>query len=213
IDLVTTFSESQSSAGLWGLLLNAGYVTIEKKIKFNRFKLRIPNEEVKSEFQKIVAEYIRVNENALEELFEALNEKNIDEFIRIYEDIICNCTSSFDAADKENSYHMLMLGMSIYLEPRFNVESNRERGKGRSDIFIYAKHEGDLNVIIEFKYEKKKEKNDNKLLTEKAKEALKQIKDNKYYSDMNGEVLILGIAHNVKNVVILHEFVQNESKF
>jgi hypothetical protein len=119
--------------------------------------------------------------------------------------IIKNNTSFFDASDKENSYHMLMLGMSIYLEPYYRVEPNREEGDGRTDISIFANRKDDINVIIEFKYEEEKEKNGNTLLKAKAKEALDQIKDNTYYSRMEGDILLIGIAHTLKKVEVEYE--------
>nr|MCR5608370.1 PD-(D/E)XK nuclease domain-containing protein [Lachnospiraceae bacterium] len=209
IELRITFQEKQTSSTLWGLLLNAGYITVQKSLGNGDYKIRIPNEEVKSEFKSIVAEYTRIGESTLKDLFRSLQYKDMNEFMDIYEDIILNCTSCFDDKDMENSYHMLMLGMSIFLEPDFRVESNRERGKGRSDISIYAKNEGDINVIIEYKFEKT---DNNKILENKAKEAIQQIHDNKYYSNMNGEVLLIGIAHSIKDFAMEHEIIETKSR-
>ena len=93
----------------------------------------------------------------------------------------------------------------MYLEPYFRVESNREEGDGRTDISIFANRKDDINVIIEFKYEEEKEKNGNTLLKAKAKEALDQIKDNTYYSRMEGDILLIGIAHTLKKVEVAYE--------
>ncbi|MCR5609459.1 MAG: ATP-binding protein [Lachnospiraceae bacterium] len=209
IDLRITFQEKQTSSTLWGLLLNAGYITVQKNLGDGDYRIRIPNEEVKKEFKSIVAEYTRIGESTLKDLFRALQDKDMKEFMNVYEDIIFNCTSCFDDRDMENSYHMLMLGMSIFLEPDFRVESNRERGKERSDISIYAKNDRDINVIIEYKFEKTDNYN---ILENKAKEALQQIHDNKYYSSMNGEVLLIGIAHSIKDFAMEHEIIETKSR-
>ena len=95
----------------------------------------------------------------------------------------------------------------MFLEPDFKVESNNETGKGRADISVYALRENDLNVIMEFKYIDSDADDNKKELLSKADEALKQIKDKEYYAKMKGEVLMLGIAHDKKEVEIKHEVI------
>jgi len=73
ISLNTTFSKKYSDSGLWGLFLNAGYITAEKKIRNNRYKVRIPNAEVRTEFKEIVADYINVKAETLDSLHEVIN--------------------------------------------------------------------------------------------------------------------------------------------
>jgi len=208
IDLITTFDDKQTTSRLWGLLLNAGYITVEEFIKNGRYKIKIPNEEVRTAFKKIVAEVIDTPTSILDELFEALQARQMDRFAYIYKDILMRCTSYFDAKSKENSYHMLMLGMAAYLVPRFKVESNKERGTGRPDIAIYKKRCDDLNVIIEYKHDDDGNvENKSNHLIKDAKEALEQIKEKKYYTDMDGEVMLIGIAHNKKEAEVLYELV------
>ncbi len=208
IDLIATFDDRQTTSRLWGLLLNAGYITVDKFIKTGRYKIKIPNEEVRTAFKKIVAEIIDTPSSILDDMFEALQVKEMDRFAYFYKDILMSCTSYFDAKSKENSYHMLMLGMAAYLVPRFKVESNKERGTGRPDIAIYKKRPDDLNVIIEYKHDEEGnvENNSSNLLTD-AKEALQQIKEKKYYTDMEGEVMLIGIAHNKKEAEVLYELI------
>ena len=204
VDFATTFNEEQSAQTLWGLLINAGDVTVDEIISQSRFVIRIPNEEVKFEFKRVVANnYTKIGENLLEGMFRSLLNINIEDFISTYKDIVLRCTSYYDAVLKENSYHMLMLGMSIYLEPRYQVESNIENGTGRSDVTITATKENDMNVVIEFKYLE----DENDSLKDEADGALKQIHDNKYYCKMKGKVLLLGVAHNKKQVEIVSDVI------
>jgi len=208
IDMNTTFAESQTTYTLWGLLLNAGYITVKEVETDGSFKICIPNDEVRSEFKKIVAEYTKIGINSLKAMFRALENKRMSEFAKVYKKIVMSCTSYFDANSKENSYHMLMLGMAAYLVPRFKVESNKERGTGRPDIAIYKKRHDDLNVIIEYKHDEEGNvENNSKHLFKDAKEALEQIKEKKYYTDMDGEVMLIGIAHDKKEVEVLYELI------
>lgn len=56
ITLETSFIELKNNSTLWGLLVNSGYITIVERLGNEFMKIRIPNDEVNSEFQKIVAE-------------------------------------------------------------------------------------------------------------------------------------------------------------
>ncbi|MEG1669392.1 AAA family ATPase, partial [Chryseobacterium sp.] len=173
----TSFFELKDTSTLWGLLLSSGYITLTNdKADFDRLQrtVKIPNREVKQEFRTIVAQYAKINESSLEEMFDALLYlKDIEKFKKVYKKIILNNTSFHDA--RENAYHMLFLGMCIYLDGYYVVKSNIEAGKGRSDIYLKAKTNEYPNLIIEFKYGEDLEK--------LALEAIKQIQDKQYYAD------------------------------
>lgn len=57
IDPRTSFWELNSTETLWGLLLNAGYVTVRTSKEGLTSTIAIPNHEVKTEFQEIVGDY------------------------------------------------------------------------------------------------------------------------------------------------------------
>ena len=56
ITLDTSFAERASSYSLWGLLVNAGYMTVTKWVDAETCIVKIPNGEVMSEFQTLIAE-------------------------------------------------------------------------------------------------------------------------------------------------------------
>ena len=199
IDFVTTFQERPNVKSLWGLLVNAGYVTVNKEISKGKYEVRIPNEEVNQAFKEVVALYIDVEETTLADLFDAMLDVDMEEFESKYQDIILENTSFYDASQKENSYHMLILGMCVYLKDRFEISSNIESGIGRADIILEPKYETDMNIILEFKSE------ENVNLETSANKALKQIEDKKYYSGMKGDVLMIGIAHKGKECMVKHK--------
>jgi len=161
-------------------------------------KVRIPNDEVKSEFQKIVAEQANIQNDDLKEMLNYLLHMEMDGFLSIYRKIVLSCTSYFDA--KENAYHMLFLGMCITLRGMYRITSNIESGYGRSDITMEALSENRFHVIIEFKQGEDTDR--------LKKEALDQIIENKYYAGLTGQVLLIGIAHNVKHCELEYRVIQ-----
>jgi hypothetical protein len=193
-DLSCSFLELKHNDPLWGLLINAGYITVVERINELFVKVCIPNGEVRSEFLKIVADRANVQSMDLQKMFQYLFNKDIDGFIDIYRELVICCTSYFDI--KENAYHMLFLGMCISLNGLYKVTSNVEAGHGRSDIRLEALAEGRPHIIIEFKLGENLD-----ILKE---EALGQILDKEYYAGLKGEVLCVGIAHSGKRCEVAY---------
>lgn len=198
ITLDTSFVERESNYSLWGLLVNAGYLTVTKWVDAKSAVVRIPNDEVMAEFQVLVSEIAGIEGLDLQQMFEALLKKDMERFINIYRTIVISCTNYMDA--KENAYHMLFLGMCITLRGTYKVTSNIEAGYGRSDITLQALFPGNINVIIEFKQGENIE-----VLKE---EALKQILDNQYYTGLTGPVLCIGLAHDKKKCDVAYEIIE-----
>lgn len=197
ITLDTSFAERASSYSMWGLLVNAGYLTVTEWVDAETSIVRIPNGEVMSEFQTLIAEMSGIERLDLQQMFACLMNKDMEGFLRLYREIVINCTSYMDA--KENAYHMLFLGMCITLRGSYKVTSNLEAGYGRSDITLQALLPKNLSVIIEFKQGEN---------IEKLKEdALQQILDNQYYTGLSGEVLCVGVAHDKKRCDIAHQII------
>lgn len=149
VNLETSFIELRDTQSLWGLLVNSGYVTVTGDYDSMLMKMRVPNDEVKSELQKIVAEQAHISDDSLREMFRYLQDGDMEHFMSVYREIVLSCTSYFDA--KENAYHMLFLGMCISLRRLYKVTSNLETGLGRSDILLEALCQGMSHILIEFK--------------------------------------------------------------
>ena len=86
---------------------------------------------------------------------------------------------------------MMMLGMCTFLRRDYDVRSNRESGSGRGDILLYAKKPSIPNLVLEFKYTKDHSKD----LEELATDAVRQIKEKNDCADMQGETVLIGLAH------------------
>lgn len=195
--LDTSFAERGSLYSLWGLLVNAGYLTVTEWINADSCVVRIPNHEVLSEFQALVTELSGIDRLDLQRMFRYLLDQDMEGFLSIYKEIVISCTSYMDA--KENAYHMLFLGMCITLRGAYQVTSNLEAGYGRSDITLRSLSPKYINVIVEFKQGER--------IDQLKEEALKQILDNQYYTGLSGEVLCVGIAHDKKQCGIVYKVI------
>ena len=200
VQMETSFFEASSTESLWGLFVNAGYLTIEKMIEETDgyCTIRIPNQEVQKEFKTLTSYHLKVTENELSRMFQSLIYGKEKVFKQKYKDIIMELPSYHDLKD-ENNYHMMMLGMSAYLKNEYEIKSNRESGKGRSDIILKAKKEMIPSYIMEFKYTKE----ENRELIGLAKEAIEQIESNCYGRGIEGKVIYIGLAHRKKDCEII----------
>ena len=200
VRMETSFFEVSSTESLWGLFVNAGYLTIEKVIsaRDGRYVLRIPNEEVQQEFRDLTASYLNVSESNLSAMFNGLRYEERERFAESYADMLLSLPSYHDLKD-ENSYHVLFLGMCAWLSNEYDIISNREEGKGRCDIILKAKKESLPSYVLEFKYLKEA---DTERLEESAKEAVMQIKEKRYDAELQGRAILIGLAHAGKEVSI-----------
>ena len=200
VRMETSFFEVSSTDSLWGLFVNAGYLTIERVISafHGRYVLRIPDQEVQQEFQDLTASYLNVSESYLSVMFDGLRYEERQQFECSYADMLLSLPSYHDLKD-ENSYHVLFLGMCAWLRNEYDIISNREEGKGRCDIILKAKKEGLASYVLEFKYLKEA---DAERLEESAKEAVMQIKEKHYDAELQGRTILIGLAHAGKEVSI-----------
>lgn len=198
VKMDTSFFEVNNTENLWGLLVNAGYLTLHKTISIqdSLYIIKIPNQEVQLEFRKLTAYHLKATETDLTVLFNSLKRCKKEDFEDRYRKILLTLPSYRDLKD-ENSYHMMLLGMCAWLSNEYEVISNREVGKGRCDIILKSK-KNQISYILEFKYT-----NDSSVdLKQLAKSAIDQIDSRRYDSELSGTVIRIGLAHYQKNVEI-----------
>lgn len=198
VKMDTSFFEVNNTENLWGLLVNAGYLTLHKTISIqdSLYIIKIPNQEVQLEFRKLTAYHLKATETDLTVLFNSLKRCKKEDFEDRYRKILLTLPSYHDLKD-ENSYHMMLLGMCAWLSNEYEVISNREVGKGRCDIILKSK-KNQISYILEFKYT-----NDSSVdLKQLAKSAIDQIDSRRYDSELSGTVIRIGLAHYQKNVEI-----------
>jgi len=200
IMLEASFLELANRYTLWGLFVNSGYLTVVEKHSKRTMTVRIPNDEVKTEFQDLVASYTKLPNESLNVMLDALMEQDMDKFFKIYQELVLIYTSFFDA--KENAYHMLFLGMAVSLGGMYKITSNMEAGHGRSDIVMESKKNIRPHMIIEFKQGEDVQK--------LKEEALQQIMEKKYYAGLTGKILCIGLAHDKKSCELVYEMIEND---
>lgn len=205
VSMQTSFFEEANNSTLWGLFVNAGYLTVTKEINLlkGKYRIEIPNEEVKQEFIKLAEYQLGLSSGTLDTVTESLVNEDQETFLENYQEILM--IPSYHDLEKENSYHMMMLGMCLCLNKDYEIISNRKVGKGRDDLILKAKDEKRTSFVLEFKYLKEDKKALEEALDELSNKAIQQIKENKYDYGLKGKVIYIGLAHHGKNVSVKWE--------
>ena len=196
----------KDASALYTLLLTTGYLTIESAspTTYNRYFLRIPNEEIKQVYSQEILNTVAVgaDRNTFDTLFDALFSGQEKDFEDRLQQILLRFASTYDTANKESFYHGFMLGISaLFLDKQYIIESNRESGYGRFDIAIFPKDTQKAGVILEFKAADRTES-----LEEQADESLRQIQDRQYEVEFAKQEIVsvwkYGIAFCGKQVCV-----------
>jgi len=191
---------------VWELLLFSGYLTIDEKIGEdyeNVYTLRLPNREVKEFFKQ---KFIDINfgESLFRNTMESLKKNKIEDFEKYLQNILLRSTS-FNDIKNEDFYHGLILGMSLFLDKDYYVNSNKESGLGRYDIIIEPKNKNSRGFILEFKVVKEEED-----LNKVSKEAIEQIINKKYDTQLKErgikDITLVGIASFKKLLKVSYKY-------
>lgn len=165
---------------LWSVLFTTGYLTQQGRTDDDRYRLAIPNKEIRNLFIKKVREWFRdASKNdgkALEEFCNAFIQKNSQKIEQLFGDYLWNTISIRDTAvakeKKENFYHGILLGLLGY-KSNWIIKSNAESGTGDSDILIEAP-DNRTGIVIELKYA------ENGNMDKACLDAIKQIEEKDY---------------------------------
>ena len=201
VNYEASFYEIKNTSSLWGLFVNAGYLTTKTTLDAleGRYVLRIPNKEIKREFQSLTAYYFHTDESSVTMLLEDLLQGNLEKFALRYQAILEDTASYYDLVN-ENSYHTLLLGMLMPLENSYKIISNREKGQGRFDICLESRKQDKPSFLFELKYTKDDSVNLKKL----AMQGYEQILAKQYDHGLH-HVIRIGLAHRGKQVELYTE--------
>lgn len=201
---------------IYSFLLVAGYLRVTDVISElgdNPIcSLRLPNREIRCVFQKeILDNYNMLFTGSILRNFEvSLRTGNAELFRNTLQQYLMQSASSFDTA-YENFYHGTVFGMLAIMSDQYYITSNRESGEGRFDIQLEPKDKSETGYIIEFKTGKDLSDDQLKAL---SKEAISQIHDKKYSTDMEYHGIkkmgLFGIACYGKKVAVEFEQVSVE---
>ena len=165
----------QSIENIWSLLYMTGYLTAAESPDGYRYRLRIPNREVRQIYMQQVLSWFREKTQAdtekltgLYAAFETGNAMAITEYLN---DQLLDTVSFYDA--RESFYHGFLLAL-LGTCANWRVSSNAETGKGRSDIIVERK-DRKIGFVVEIKEVKDETKLDTACET-----AMKQIEERDY---------------------------------
>ena len=187
----------------WSLLYLTGYLTpVNINTDTNEFTLKIPNKELKIIFKDSVSGWFEseIIPHSLDEITKQMWACDAAGLTKTITDLLTKSISGYDYS--EAFYHAFILGI-MTLTPYY-VKSNRETGEGRTDIYLV---DDDRVVIIEFKTAKTVDK-----MSERANDALAQIKDRRYaeefIADGYPEIIKMGVGFFKKRCVVKMERVK-----
>ena len=205
IDISVIYPEVQNNPySIYSFLLVAGYLRVSAIYPQHdgnfMCEVGIPNKEIAYVYEKEVLN--KTNQNGIAiSISQAIFSGDTDRLQVLLDKFMLESISSFDTAN-EGFYHGMMLGLCAVLSHRYQVRSNRESGLGRFDIMLIPRVKDIPGFIYEFKYTKD-EKEDLEIL---ADEALKQIEDKKYDTEITdigiSDIVKIGIAFRGKNAVV-----------
>lgn len=205
-----TYNELDKSVGhLWSVLFTTGYLTQKGRLDSKRYRLAIPNREIRELFLTQIREWFQdtTSENVmkLDKFCRAFPDGNAEIIEELLNDYLWNTISIRDTAvakeRKENFYHGILLGLLSHME-NWLVKSNQESGEGYSDILVEVP-ESRTGVVIEMKYAQ------GGLLDTACAEALQQIEERQYTAKLESDgmknIVRYGIACYKKHCRVMKE--------
>ena len=164
-----------SIENIWSLLYMTGYLTAVDYPDGNRYALRIPNREVRQIYMQQVLSWFEDKASAetdkLTNLYAAFETGDVETIKEILDEQLLDTVSFYDA--RESFYHGFLLAL-LSTCANWNVSSNIETGKGRSDIIVGRK-DRKIGFVVEVKDVKDEEK-----LESACEAALRQIDERDY---------------------------------
>ncbi len=154
-----TYDElDKSIENLWSVLFTTGYLTHQGRTEDDKYRLVIPNKEIRNLFIKKIREWFsdisRRDGKTLEEFCNAFVNKDTSKIEQLFGDYLWNTISIRDTAAakvrKENFYHGILLGLLGY-KASWLIKSNAESGTGYSDILVEVP-DNRTGIVVELKY-------------------------------------------------------------
>lgn len=198
---------NQNEDAIWSLLLFSGYLTaISTQVVDIKLQcmLRSPNREISALYRTTIRDWFtqKGNELLYQQLLRFLVEGDLSSFFPLFQKILLESTSYFDATgqEPEKFYHGFVLGLVVNLSTHI-VHSNKESGLGRYDVVLIPNDKTKLGIVLEFKVAKPTDD-----LQNSAQEALSQINTKNYAAELTQQgisnILKIGLAFSGKEVAM-----------
>ena len=184
-------------------------MTQRGEIENDRYRLVIPNREIKNLFIRQIREWFKesvINDSRkLDKLCEAFLKKDAGQIEELLGEYLWNTISIRDTAvsepKKENFYHGILIGLLGY-RGDWLIKSNAESGTGYSDILIEVPSKR-IGIIIEVKYA------ENGNLDAACARAMHQIEEKQYTAKLQEDgmrtIIRYGIACYKKECRVMVE--------
>lgn len=211
VHLELTYDEIDNSIdNLWSVLFTTGYLTQVGVSDNGYYKLKIPNEEIRTVYKKQIREWfnttIQEDTNSLNKLWNDFKNGNCEGIEVFINKTLDNTISIFDTklhdGKKEYAYHMFLTGV-LSTNRNWIVKSNLESGDGFADLIIETDNYNS-GIVIEIKHSLTYEG-----MNDSCLEAINQIKDKRYDTYLRNEgrndILIYGIAFCKKRCKVVVE--------
>jgi hypothetical protein len=188
IDEYIAFDELEDNdENIYSLLVSSGYLKIVD-CKDDLYTLDITNYEVRTMFERMVRRWFQSNKVIYNDFIKALlnhDEKNMNKFLnKVMKETFSSFDTSQDSRYPEKFYHGFTLGLLLDLRKQNYISSNKESGYGRYDIMIEPLDNNKPGYILEFKVV---DKDDNETMEEVCDNALKQIEEKKYETELKAK--------------------------
>jgi hypothetical protein len=199
-----------NETNIWSLLVFSGYLK-SLSLAYQEgeliYELTIPNLEIRSFYRHTIQDWLQqtIGSQRLRELLQALIQTDWEAFGELLQELVLAVLSHHDTAgqEPERVYHAFVLGLLTNLNDRYSIRSNLEAGYGRYDVLMSPKNLDNPGFVFEFKkFNPKKEKT----VQETIQNALQQISDRQYATELREEqvkeIWGIGIAIQGKQVAL-----------
>ena len=176
------------------------------------YRLKLTNWEVEMMFEDMIRGWFGGEDVPYNDFIKALLLVDVKAMNRFMNKVALATFSFFDTgrkpseeAEPERFYHGFVLGLMVELAGRYRITSNRESGFGRYDVMLEPCKKEDPAFVLEFKVH---DPEDEDTLEDTVQEALKQIQDKNYDSELAARgipeerIRHLGFAFEGKRVLI-----------
>ena len=181
-----SYSELGPNDSLYSLMVMSGYL---KAVPAGNglYSISIPNKEILSIMGRMAEKISPVNTRKFNLFVDSVIDCDAEAMTRHLQDILS--VGSYYNLTTELHYEAVVMTILYSIVSQYDVRSECEEGNGRVDIIMKPKHEGTVPIIIELKKTDSEDR-----LEYESEEAIRQIHDRRYYLDMHGKVILVGIA-------------------
>ncbi len=185
---------------IYSVMVAAGYL---KAIRSdNGYVLTIPNKEVSGIFiDTILNRFGRSTCDDLRGFIDAVTTGDVVELKKRLEALME--IPSIKILTHEFQYEAFIAGLMAVAGGRYEIKADYEAGDGFFDIRMRRLSGPGANVVVELK--RRNKKNKDMTMNDLARSALQQIHDRRYYSGLEGETILYGIAFDKKTPTIVME--------